>query len=167
MALMNELGGKDDISSARAQAEAPQGFLAAEAAMTRGAKKIALMCLGLAAQKFGERLADQQEILAHFADIAMATYALESALLRAQKHAAAVGAAGARLQEAAVRCYAQDALDEVEAAARRLLAGLYEGEALASYLTAVKRFSTRETPNTIALRREVAAAAIELGKYPL
>ena len=41
----------------------PVGFLAAEARMVKGAKKIALMCLGLAAQKHGEKLTDEQEVL--------------------------------------------------------------------------------------------------------
>jgi hypothetical protein len=65
-----------------------------------------------------------------------------------------------------VRCFAQDALDHVDASARRLLAALSDGDALAPYLAAVERFSDRETPNTVGLRRQVAAAAIELGKYP-
>jgi alkylation response protein AidB-like acyl-CoA dehydrogenase len=161
MALMEE------VTSGRAAAEEPAGFLSAEAGMAKGAKKIALMCLGLATQHFGERLADEQEVLSHFADIAMETYALESALLRAQKRAARVGVAEARLHEAAVRCYAQDAMDQIDASARRLLAALYDGDSLATYLGAVERFSKRETPNTVGLRRQVAAAAIELGKYPL
>jgi hypothetical protein len=57
----------------------------------------------------GMGLKDEQEILGHFADIAMETYALESALLRTRKRAARRGEDKARLQEAAVRCYAQDA----------------------------------------------------------
>ena len=56
-----------------------------------GAKKVALMCLGLAVQKFGAGADRQQEVLGHFADIAMETYALESAVLRTQKRAAAGG----------------------------------------------------------------------------
>ena len=49
------------------------------------------MCLGTAVQKRGEALKDEQEVLGHFADIAMETYALESALLRTRKRAAARG----------------------------------------------------------------------------
>jgi alkylation response protein AidB-like acyl-CoA dehydrogenase len=156
----------EEVTGGRPAAETPAGFLSAEARMTTGAKKIALMCLGLAAQKFGERLADEQEVLGLFADMAMETYALESALLRAQKRAARFGAAEARLHEAAVRCFAQEALDRVDASARQLLAALYDGDALTPYLAAVEKFSKRETPNTVGLRRQVAAAAIELGKYP-
>jgi alkylation response protein AidB-like acyl-CoA dehydrogenase len=161
MALMEE------VTSGPALRETPEGFLAAEAQMVAGAKKIALMCIGLAAQKYGEKLVEEQEVLGCFADIAMDTYALESAVLRAQKRAAALGEDRARLQEAAVRCFAQDALDRIEANARRALAAIDEGDMLRTYLAALKRFSRREAANTIALRRQVADAVIENGRYPL
>jgi alkylation response protein AidB-like acyl-CoA dehydrogenase len=161
MALLDELTSGPPV-------EAPdEGFLAAEARMLAGAKKVALMCLGTAVQKLGEALKDEQEVLGHFADIAMATYALESALLRTKKRAAARGDDATRLQEAAVRCYAQDAMDEIEASARKLLAAVEEGDALRTLLAALKRFTKREVCNTVALRRQVADAAIEKVGYPL
>jgi hypothetical protein len=125
------------------------------------------MCLGLAAQRFGTELSEQQEVLGHFADIAMETYALESALLRTRKKAAAVGEEACALQAAAAACFAQDALDRVEVSARRLLAALGEGDTLKTYLSALRRFTTREVANTVALRRRVAESAIEQGGYPL
>jgi len=143
------------------------GFLGAEAAALGGAKKVALMCLGLAAQRFGTELSEQQEVLGHFADIAMETYALESALLRARKKAAAAGDEACALQAAAVECFAQDALDRVEVSARRLLAALGEGDTLQTHLSALRRFTKREVTDTIARRRRVADAAIEHGGYPL
>ncbi len=161
MALMEEL------TSGPSSSEIEDGFLAAEARMVAGAKKVALACLGLATQKFADKLTDQQEILAHFADIAMETYALESAVLRTQKRAAAQGEDKTRLQEAAVRCFAQDAMDRIEVSARRLLAAVEDGDMLRTYLAALKRFTKRETANTVALRREVAEAAIDRGAYPL
>jgi alkylation response protein AidB-like acyl-CoA dehydrogenase len=158
---------RDELAAAPPSAPPAQGFLAAEAGMLAGAKKVALMCLGTAVQKRGEALKDEQEVMGHFADIAMATYALESALLRTRKRAAARGEDAARLQEAAVRCYAQDAMDEIEASARKLLAAVEEGEALRALLAALKRFTKREVCNTVALRRLVAEAAIEQVGYPL
>ena len=158
---------RDELAAAPSTAPPPEGFLAKEAAMLAGAKKVALLCLGTAVQKRGEALKDEQEVMGHFADIAMATYTLESALLRTMKRAAARGEDKARLQEAAVRCYAQDAMDEIEASARKLLAAVEEGEALRALLGAVKRFTKREVCNTVTLRRQVADAAIEQVGYPL
>jgi alkylation response protein AidB-like acyl-CoA dehydrogenase len=161
MALM------DELTSGPQAPSADDGFLANEARMVQGAKKVALMCLGVAAQKFGQDLSDHQEILGHFADVAMNTYALETAVLRARKRAARDGEDKTRLQEAAVRCFAQDAMDQVEVSARRLLAAVDEGDMLRTYLAALKRFTRREVVNTVALRRQVADAAIEAGGYPL
>jgi len=157
----------DELTGGPSREAAEDGFLAAESRMLAGAKKVALMCLGTAVQKLGEALKDEQEVLGHFADIAMATYALESALLRTRKRAAARGEDKARLQEAAVRCYAQDAMDEIEVQARKILAAVEDGDTLRTLLAALKRFTKRETLNTVALRRQVADAAIEKAGYPL
>ncbi len=161
MALMEE------VTAGPSAAPADDGFLAAEARMAAGAKKATLMCLGLAVQKYQQALTDEQEILGHFADLAMETYALETAVIRTQKRARAQGEDAARLQEAAVRCFAQDAMDRIEMSAKRLLSAVDAGDALRTYLAALKRFTRRETQNTVALRRRVAEAAIEAGGYPL
>jgi alkylation response protein AidB-like acyl-CoA dehydrogenase len=162
MALM------DEFTSGPAAVEDDDGFLAAEARMVTGAKKVALMCLGLAAQKHGDKLENHQELLALFADVAMDVYALESALLRAQKRAARGGEAKAALQAAAVQCYAQEAMDRVEANGRRILASLDEGDMLRTYLAALKRFTKRGAVDTIGLKRQIAEAAIDrVGAYPL
>jgi alkylation response protein AidB-like acyl-CoA dehydrogenase len=163
LSLLGELGQAEDR---RELAPSPPGFLAAESAMVAGAKKAALLCIGLSAQKFGESLAHEQEILGHFADLAMETYALESAVLRTRKLAEARGPDQVRVQEAAVRCFAQDALDRIDVWARRLLAAVAQGETLRSYLAAVARFTRRETVDTVALRRQVATATVEAGRYP-
>jgi alkylation response protein AidB-like acyl-CoA dehydrogenase len=159
MALMEELTSPQPL-------EAPEGFLAAEARQVAQAKKVALMCLGVAVQKFAQELEHQQEVLGLFADVAMEIYALESAVIRTQKRAAKEGEDACRIHEAAVRCFAQDALDRIEHCARRLLAAVDEGDMLRTYLAALKRFTKRETLNTVALRREVAAAVVEKGAYP-
>jgi len=161
MALMDELTAGPQLL------DVDDGFLAAEGRMLEGGRKVALMCLGLAVQRFGQELNDQQEILAHFADVAMETYALESALLRTRKRAAAKGEDASRLQEAAVRCFAQDALDRIEVSARRLLAAVDEGDMLRTYLAALRRFTKRDVANTVTLRRQVARAVVERGGYPL
>jgi alkylation response protein AidB-like acyl-CoA dehydrogenase len=156
----------DEITSP-APVDVEDGFLAAETRMLAGAKKAALMTLGLAVQKHGQELQDQQEILGHFADIAMEVYALESTLLRTRKRAAAQGEEKTALSAAALRCFAQDAMDRVETSARRLLAAVEEGDTLRTMLAALRRFTKRETLDTVALRRQVAEAAIDRGAYPL
>jgi butyryl-CoA dehydrogenase len=154
-------------AAAAPAAEAPPtGVLAAESAMVRGAKTAALFCLGRAVETLGTRLADEQEVLGHFADVAMETYALESAVLRARKKAEA-GPDGAEAHQAAARCFAQDAMDRIEVHARRLLSALGQGEARRASLAALAGMLRRETEDTVALRRRVAALTLERGGYPL
>jgi alkylation response protein AidB-like acyl-CoA dehydrogenase len=158
----------DEFTAGPSLGEPDEGFLAGEARMVAGAKKVALMTIGIAAQKYGAKLENEQEILGLFADIAMDVYALESALLRAQKKAARDGEAKAALAGAAVQCFAQEAMDRVESNGRRLLAALDEGDMLRTYLAALKRFTKREVVDTVGLKRKIAAAAIdEVGGYPL
>jgi hypothetical protein len=158
----------DEFTAGPAQAPVEEGLLAAEALMVTGAKKVALMCLGLAAQKYSDKLENEQELLGLFADIAMDVYALESAILRTQKRASRAGEAQAVLQIAAVQCFAQEAMDRVEVNGRRFLASLDEGDMLRTYLAALKRFTKRGAVDTIGLKRQIAEAAIErAGGYPL
>jgi hypothetical protein len=97
----------------------------------------------------------------------METYALESAILRVKKAARARGEEKVALQVAAVRCFAQDAMDRIEVSGRRLLAAIEEGDTLRTALAGLKRFTRRDAIDTVALRRRVAEAAIEVGASPL
>ncbi len=160
MALM------DELTAGPSASEVEDGFLAAETRMLAGAKRVALASIGLAVQKFATELESQQEVLGHFADLAMEVYALESVILRVRKQADREGEDKVRLQEAAACCFAQDAMDRIEVSGRRLLAAVEEGDMLKTYLAALKRFTKREVVNTVALRRQVADAAIEAGGYP-
>ncbi|MCB1025127.1 MAG: acyl-CoA dehydrogenase family protein, partial [Acidobacteria bacterium] len=65
--------------------------LATELKLARNAKKVALMVLGSAAQKFMAGIKDQQEILMGCADVVMEAYAMETTCLRAKKVASRDG----------------------------------------------------------------------------
>src|SRR6266446_7013842 len=59
--------------------------LAATKALLANAKKLALFLSGVAYQKFGDKLIEEQEIVASLSDIMIDTYLAESALLHALK----------------------------------------------------------------------------------
>src|SRR5687767_11536983 len=101
-------------------------LLAAEQKLALNAKKVALMTLGTAAQKYMMKLGDQQEILMGIADIIMDTYAMETAILRARKLANTQGdAADGRLLDM-TRVVGNDAVGRIEAKAKNTLAGMSE-----------------------------------------
>ena len=142
-------------------AEMPgDGRLEAETRAVAAMKKAALMILGTAAQKYGEKLTDQQEVLMGAADILIDVYSAESALLRA-----AAMPAGS-VHEAAAQVFVNDAAGRVEITTRALLAAVSEGDTLRTLLAALRRIMKVTPVNTVALRRQVAEAVLERKAYP-
>ncbi len=140
-------------------------LLAAEQKLTQNAKKVALMTLGTAAQKYMMKLADQQEILMGIADIIMDTYAMESAILRTQKLAAAEGEEAAARYIDMTRVFCNDAVERIEARAKNTLAAMSEGDELRTLLAALRRFTKLTPMNTVAARQRIADVVIEANKY--
>ena len=150
---------------------APSGLassepLAAEAALVAASKKAFLFASGVAAQKYMDKLRDEQEVVGVLADIVMDVYAAESALLRARKIVSQKGTADV-LPVVMTQVFVRDALDRVERNARTALAACAAGDTLRSQLALLRRLLKREPVDTIALRRKVARATIEAGRYPI
>jgi alkylation response protein AidB-like acyl-CoA dehydrogenase len=140
-------------------------LLATEMKLARNAKKVALMTLGTAAQKYMMGLADQQEILIGIADIIMDTFAMESAILRARKLAASKGEEAASRYIDMTRVFCNDAVERVEANAKNMLAAMSEGDELRTMLAALRRFTKWTPVNTISARQRIADALIQANKY--
>jgi alkylation response protein AidB-like acyl-CoA dehydrogenase len=153
--LSPQIGGFDDDDS----------LLAAEQRLTINAKKVALMTLGSAAQKYMMKLADQQEILMGIADIIMDTYAMESAILRARKLVASQGESAAERYLDMTRVFCNDAVERIEAKAKNTLAGMAEGDELRTLLAALRRFTKLQPMNTIAARQRIADDLIAANKW--
>ncbi len=142
-----------------------EGLLAAEQKLAKNAKKVALMILGTAAQKYMMGLSDQQEILMGVADIIIDTYAMESAILRTLKMAASQGEKAAALYTDMTRTFCNDAVERIEAHAKNTLAAMAEGDELRTLLAALRRFTKMTPMNTVAARQRIANAMIEANRY--
>ncbi|HKZ53515.1 MAG TPA: acyl-CoA dehydrogenase family protein [Candidatus Acidoferrales bacterium] len=147
-------------------AAAATELLVAETAGVAASKKAFLFAAGVAVQKYMDKLADEQEVAAALSDMVMDTYAMESVLLRTKKILAGKGADGARIQVAATQVFLGDALDRVEKNARTVLAASASGDTLRTYLALLRRVLKREPLDAVALRRQVARAALAANRYP-
>jgi alkylation response protein AidB-like acyl-CoA dehydrogenase len=156
----------DEILAGPSFEETPEGILADETRVVANAKKIFLQSAGGAVQKFREKLADEQELVAALANIVMEVYAMESCLLRAQKAAESKGEAANAAMIAAARVFISDAMERVEHEAKRVLAAVHEGDMLTTQMAVLKRFAKRGAVDTIALRRQLAAAVQSQDRYP-
>jgi alkylation response protein AidB-like acyl-CoA dehydrogenase len=159
-ALMDEV-----LSPSMPSLDEDEAVLAPEAKLAKNAKKVALMVLGTAAQKYMQALSEEQEVLLGASNIIMEVYAMESAILRAQKLAAAQGEDAAALYLDIVRVFCNDAVERVEAEAKNTLAAIAEGDELRTLLAALKRFTKHTPVNTVAARRRVADAMIKANRY--
>jgi alkylation response protein AidB-like acyl-CoA dehydrogenase len=156
----------DEILAGPSFEEAPEGVLAEETRVIANAKKMFLQAAGGAVQKFREKLADEQELVAALANIVMEIYAMESVLLRAQKAAASKGEPAAALLIDAARVFIADAAERVDHEAKRAVAAVNEGDMLMTQMAVLKRFGKRSAVDTIALRRRIAAAVQGQDRYP-
>ena len=152
---------EDLVSPAALKDPGTQGPWSEQMSVVKAFKRVGIMTLGLAMQRYGEAIAEQQEILLAIADIIIAAACAESALLRAMS---AEGATRPFHSDAAGICLETAAVD-VEAAARRALASIAEGDTLRIYLAALKRMLKAMPADTIAQCRRLADESVRTGAY--
>ncbi|MFD9625912.1 acyl-CoA dehydrogenase family protein [Peribacillus muralis] len=141
--------------------------LAQEKMLVRNAKKIGILAAGLAAQKFGKNLDQEQEILSNIADIASLAYAAESVVLRTEKAIAATGLEKNKQKVLYTEIFVQEAFNELEQHAKETLIAVETGDTLRIMLSSLRKL-TRHTPiNVIAKKREASVKVIEIEKYAL
>jgi alkylation response protein AidB-like acyl-CoA dehydrogenase len=124
--------------------------------LVSNSKKIALLLMALAFEKFGLELEKQQEVIAGIADVIMETFAMESAQFRSQKNSLAADICAVLLP---------DAMARIELFARPVLAACAEGDALRANMAILRRFAKFEPVDSIALRRRIAERLLTAGRY--
>jgi alkylation response protein AidB-like acyl-CoA dehydrogenase len=142
-----------------------EGTLAAEQKIVSNAKKLSMLVAGAASQKYMQKLADQQEIMGAIADMVIETFAMDSCLLRARKFVAANGEQKSSLVVAMTQVYIASAMAKLEAAAKKVIAAVAEGDMMRTQIAIVRRLVKLEPVNVIALQERIAARVIETGKY--
>lgn len=157
----------DEVLSGPSMAEEAEGPLAEERRLVAQAKKLGLFVAGSATQKYMQAIEDQQEVLGAIADMVIETYAMESAVLRAQKIIERSGEVAAAMPVATTRVYLAQAMEKIEAAARKVIAAVADGDMLRTQLAILRRLAKYEPFNTIELRQQIAQKVIDRGKYAL
>src|SRR6266702_1772688 len=155
----------DEVLSGPSMGEDVEGPLAEERKLVGQAKKLGLFIAGAATQKYMQAIQDQQEIMGAVADMTIETYAMESAVLRAQKIFEQKGEAAASLPMSMTRVYLSQAMEKIEAAARKVIAAVAEGDIMRTQLAILRRLAKHEPFNTIELRQQIAQKMTERGRY--
>jgi alkylation response protein AidB-like acyl-CoA dehydrogenase len=152
------------LAPLRESVDAP---LLVEQHMLARCKQAVLLSAGSAAQTFQTALAEQQEILALIADMVIDVYASESVLLRTLKHLQEAASETDAFRLDVTRAWCRGLSERIEHMGSAILAATVEGDGLSTQLAGLKKL-TRSVPyNTVAVKRRIAAAAIEAERYPL
>jgi alkylation response protein AidB-like acyl-CoA dehydrogenase len=155
--LMNipDFGGSDDDPFAK------------EKKLITDFKKTILMVAGAAAQKLMMKLESEHEILMHIADMAIASFSAESALLRAMKLVDQRGEAACAYELDIVRTYLYDTADHINKFGKDAINAFAEGDEQRMMLLGLKRFTKADSFNGKDARRRIADKLIAQNKYPL
>lgn len=125
------------------------------------------MTAGAAVQKLMMKIEHEQEILMHIADMAIYTFAAESALLRVMKLVESRGEAATAFELDIIRTYLYDAADKINKHGKDAINAFAEGDEQRMMLLGLKRFTKAEPFNSKEARRRIADKLISLNKYPL
>ena len=137
-----------------------------EGAAAANLKDAFLVLAGAAVQRFGKKVKDEQETLIALADVAIGVFAIESAVLRAEKIAASGNASRAELAAAAVKAFAFMASEAAVSAARRAAFYVGEGNTLQMLLSGIRRATRYDASGLLDAKHKLAAAALESERYP-
>ncbi|OIN99176.1 MAG: acyl-CoA dehydrogenase [Elusimicrobia bacterium CG_4_10_14_0_2_um_filter_56_8] len=158
---------KRAAQSLKAPAAAPDASaaFACEKALLAGLKKTFLLAAGSGARKFMGAIKDEQEILLAVADVAIYIFAIESAVLRAEKILPGLSESKKALVLAAVKIFTFNAAEKAASAARRSAYYIEEGEKLAGLLSAAGKLTRYNASGLLEAKRLLGSAAIEAEKY--
>lgn len=149
LAPLEESSGGDELNAARA--------------LLANGKKLALFVSGVAYQKFGEKLAEEQEVVGRLSDIIIELYLGESAVLRALKSRKSP-ASTTVLGDLALH-FVNESVGRMELQARHALAATSQGDELRAQLGIVRRLLRWSPLNGVALQRRIAGRLCDVGNY--
>ena len=161
--LLPLLEAANSILLSKAEPEVFDGKSAdSERSLVRNAKKIALLTIGMAHQRYEAELEQQQEIIMSISDIIIEVFAMESSLLRSRK--LGYGSSGTNARDICA-VYLRDAIARIEVASRTVLSACAEANELRPLLIRVHDYASHDPVNAIALRRQIAGRVLAREGY--
>jgi len=158
ISALRQLAAEGETDEKKYDSEA--GPLAAERAAVAGARKAGLMLTEMAGRRYGMELANRQDVGAALADFIMELYAMDSAILRAQKVVDREGEIQAQSAIALAQAGLVQSLEKSELAARRIVSATSGRETFRRRMDAVQHRLRYTPPNYPALFQEIAKTVV-------
>ena len=135
--------------------KASDAFFVQEKKVLKSLKKTILMVAGTAAQKLGDKLAAEQEVMMNIANMIIEVYMLESALLKTEK---LVLKDGVEMHDEKISIclnYLHHAVEEIRKNGKEALFAILEGDEQKMLLMGLKRFTKVQAVNLKEHRRNI------------
>ena len=159
--------GQELMSGSIPKVTASDRLFGQEKQLIANMKKVFMMIVGAAVQKFGPNLDAEQQILLAVSDILIETYMAESTLLRVEKNADRFGIATQEKQIEMTQLFLFQAIERINTKGKEAIVSFAEGGQQAGMLAGLKQYTKYATyPNISELRKSIAAKVIDENKYP-
>ncbi len=139
--------------------------LFAEGTVLRNLKTVFLAIAGMAAEKFGDRIKEEQELLSALADVAIDIFAVESVILRAGKIGKGRTSAARDLAPAAAEVFTFNAVEAAATAAKKAALFIGDKNGPGRMLHGIRRLVEYDAAGLAAGKRMLAIAVLESEKY--
>lgn len=156
---------QDAIESVKAQRASgiPERVDAGD--LVQAAKDIFLFALGVGLEKCGDQLMKEQEILGRLADLAIWSYAMESAWLRAKKAVEKDGERTDNLKAMMADAFVYSTMEKLGPSAVQIFSAVAAGDELIRLREDLAKLMQYAPIDGIGLNRNIAAKISEAGKY--
>ena len=131
------------------------------------AKKIGILVTGIAYEKYGKNIREEQELIGMISNMIIEIYAMESALLRSRKMLNGKKPEKAAIPLKMTKVLVHDSIEKISFLARVALECMESEELLETRLKKVRNLMVSPPINTVSLRRDIADAMIQYGRYSL
>jgi butyryl-CoA dehydrogenase len=138
---------------------------AVEKALIANMKRLFFVLLDAAVNKYKEAIKDEQEILMALADVAINVFAIESAVLRADKIIPGFSANKSGAVKASVQVFTFNSAEKSGFAIRKAANYIAEGDNLVKIGADIRHLAGYDVPGLLLAKRQLADAAIEIEKY--
>ena len=128
-------------------------------------KNISLMVVGIAYEKYGKNIREEQELVGMISNMVIEIYSMESAILRSQKMLNSNKPGSSIIPVKMTKVLVHDSLEKIGFLARESLEAMENGELLKKHLNMIRRLMVSPPINTVSLRRDIADAMIGYGRY--
>ena len=139
--------------------------LDAQKKLIQMAKKTILFVFGMAYERHGKELREEQELIGIISDMIIEVYAIESVLLRSQKMLDGKKPEKATIPAKMTKVLFHDSLERIGFLATRALEAMEDGELLGRHIKMIRRLMVSPPINTVTLRRDIADEMIRYGRY--